>query len=162
MRKYETIVIINPDLKEEDSKGVIQKVKEIIQGLKGEVLRVDEWGTRTLAYDVKKMAKGHFVLLHFAGTPQVLTELERNLRLMDAVLKHQTVRLDEKGEQIAQTIAGEKTSEPEKQPEPEREKKIEKPEEEKAVPEEAVSNSPPETEPPAEEPERGEKEETDT
>jgi small subunit ribosomal protein S6 len=162
MRKYETIFIINPDLSEEDSKGVIEKVKDIIQSLKGEVSRVDEWGKRTLAYDVKKMAKGHFVLLHFAGTPQVLTELERNLRLMDAVLKHQTVRLDEKGEQIAQTIAGEKPSEKEKQPEPETEEKLEKPEEEKGVPEEAVSESPPETESPAEEPKSGEKEETDT
>ena len=117
MRKYETIFILNPDLSEEDSKGVIDKVRGIIQSLQGEVLRIEEWGKRKLAYEIKKMSKGLFVLLHFLGTAELLSELERNLRLMDAVLKYQTVRLDEKGEKAAQMLLGEKPSETEEQPE---------------------------------------------
>jgi small subunit ribosomal protein S6 len=117
MRKYETIFIINPDLSEEDSKGVIDKVRGIIQSLQGEVLRIEEWGKKKLAYEIKKMSKGLFILLHFLGTAELLSELERNLRLMDAVLKYQTVRLDEKGEKAAQMLLGEKPSETEEQPE---------------------------------------------
>jgi len=117
MRKYETIFIINPDLSEEDTGGVIEKVKGIIESLHGEVLKVDEWGRRRLAYEVKKMSKGLFVLLHFAGTVQVLSELERNLSLMDPILKFQTVRLDEKGEKVAQLLSKEKSAETEEKPE---------------------------------------------
>ena len=125
MRKYETIFIINPDLSEEEIKGLIKKVREIVEGLQGQVLRIDEWGRRKLAYDLKKMSKGYYVLLHFIGKPQVLTEVERNLRLMDAVLKHQTVRLDEKGEKIAQMLSGERVPEKVEQPETRKEEKPE-------------------------------------
>ncbi|MBW2057314.1 MAG: 30S ribosomal protein S6 [Deltaproteobacteria bacterium] len=118
MRKYETIFIINPDLSEEDTKGVIEKARNIIQGLRGEVLKIEEWGKKKLAYEIKKMSRGFFVLLHFTGTPQVLTELERNLRLMDAVLKYQTVRLDEKKDK-AQEAPPEEEKTPEERAEPE-------------------------------------------
>ena len=63
MRKYETIFIINPDLSEEDIKGLIEKVSGIIQSLQGEVSKIEEWGKKKLAYEVKKMSKGYFVLL---------------------------------------------------------------------------------------------------
>ncbi|NIO04909.1 MAG: 30S ribosomal protein S6 [Proteobacteria bacterium] len=117
MRQYEIIFIINPDLSEEDTKGIIDKVKEIIQTLRGEVLKIDEWGQKKLAYDVKNHSKGYFVLLHFMGTPQILTEIERNLKIMDSVLKHQTVRLDEKAEKTAQMLSGERISEKGEKPE---------------------------------------------
>ncbi len=144
MRKYETIFIINPDLSEEEIKGLVGKVREIVEGLQGQVLRIDEWGRRKLAYDLKKMSKGYYVLLHFIGTPQVLTEIERNLRLMDAVLKHQTVRLDEKGEKIAQMLSGERVSEKIEQPETRKEEKPEETEE-KDIPEEEPGEATPGT-----------------
>jgi small subunit ribosomal protein S6 len=129
MRKYETIFIINPDLSEEDSKGVIEKVRGLVEDLQGEVLKIEEWGKKRLAYEVKKMSKGLFVILHFTGTIQVLSELERNLRLMDAVLKYQTVRLDEKAEKLAEMISTEKTSETAEKPESEAETPRESPKE---------------------------------
>ena len=49
MRKYETIFIINPDLSEEDSKGVIEKVRGLVEDLQGEVLKIEEWGKKRLA-----------------------------------------------------------------------------------------------------------------
>lgn len=133
MRKYETIFIINPDLSEEDSKGVIEKVRGLVEDLQGEVLKIEEWGKKRLAYEVKKMSKGLFVILHFTGTIQVLSELERNLRLMDAVLKYQTVRLDEKAEKLAEMLSTEKTSETAEKPESE----AEKPESEAETPRES-------------------------
>jgi small subunit ribosomal protein S6 len=96
MRKYETIFILDPDLEEEQAKGAIEKVKGIITQTNGDILKVEDWGKRKLAYNVEKKAKGHFILIHFSGTPALLSELERNFRVMDAVIKFQSVRLDER------------------------------------------------------------------
>ncbi len=96
MRKYEAIFILDPDLEEEQAQSAIEKVKGIITQPHGEILKVEDWGKRKLAYEVKKKSKGHYVLIHFSGTPALLSELERNFRVMDAVIKFQSVRLDER------------------------------------------------------------------
>jgi small subunit ribosomal protein S6 len=96
MRKYETIFILDPDLEEEQTQSTIEKVKGIITQAEGEILKVEDWGKRKLAYEVKKKSKGHYVLIHFSGAPALLSELERNFRVMDAVIKFQSVRLDER------------------------------------------------------------------
>src|SRR4030043_678944 len=95
MRKYETIFILDPDLEEEQTQSTIEKVKGIITQTNGEILKVEDWGKRKLAYPVKKKDKGHYILIHFFGPPALLSELERNFRVMDAVIKFQSVRLDE-------------------------------------------------------------------
>ena len=96
MRKYETIFILDPDLEDEKTLSVIEKVKGIITQTKGEILKVEDWGKRKLAYEVKKKPKGHYILIHFLGSPALLSELERNFRVMDAVIKYQSVRLGER------------------------------------------------------------------
>jgi small subunit ribosomal protein S6 len=96
-RKYETIFILDPDLEEAIAQSAIEKIKGIITQGNGEILKVEDWGKRKLAYEVKKRSKGHYILLHFSGTPALLSELERNFRVMDAVIKFQSVRLDERG-----------------------------------------------------------------
>jgi small subunit ribosomal protein S6 len=96
MRKYETIFILDPDLEEEQALSAIEKVKGIITQAHGEILKVEDWGKRKLAYEVKKKSKGHYILIHFLGSPVLLSELERNFRVMDAVIKFQSVRLAER------------------------------------------------------------------
>jgi small subunit ribosomal protein S6 len=96
MRKYETIFILDPDLEEEQAQSLIEKVKGIITQTNGEILKVEDWGKRKLAYEVKKKSKGHFILVHFLGSPALLSELERNFRVMDTVIKFQSVRLGER------------------------------------------------------------------
>jgi len=96
MKKYETIFILNPDLDEEQAQSTIEKVKGIITQANGEILKVEDWGKRKLAYLVKKKDKGHYILIHLAGPPALLSELERNFRVMDAVIKFQSVRLDDR------------------------------------------------------------------
>jgi small subunit ribosomal protein S6 len=96
MKKYETIFVLDPDLEEEQALSAIEKAKGIITQANGEILKVEDWGKRKLAYDVKKKSKGHYILIHFLGTPALLSELERNFRVMDAVIKFQSVRLDER------------------------------------------------------------------
>jgi small subunit ribosomal protein S6 len=95
MRKYETIFILDPDLEEEQAQSVVEKVRGIVTQANGEILKVEDWGKRKLAYEVKKKSKGHYILLHFLGSPALLSELERNFRVMDAVIKFQSVRLNE-------------------------------------------------------------------
>jgi len=96
MRKYETIFILNPDLEEEQTQSALEKVKGLITQGSGEILKIEDWGKRKLAYEVKKKSKGHYFLIHLSGTPALLSELERNFRVMDNVIKFQSVRLDER------------------------------------------------------------------
>jgi len=115
MRKYETIFILDPDLEEEQAQSAIEKVKGIITQAQGEILKVEDWGKRKLAYEVKKKAKGHYLLIHFSGTPALLSELERNFRVMDAVIKFQSVRMDERQASVPQSPMPEEPLEEESQ-----------------------------------------------
>jgi small subunit ribosomal protein S6 len=78
MRYYETLYLINPELAEEDCRGVIDKFNSLIEKNNGVVIKVDEWGKKTLAYQIKKFDKGYYVLLQYCGEPGLLTELRDN------------------------------------------------------------------------------------
>jgi small subunit ribosomal protein S6 len=95
MRAYETIFIVHPDLVDEEVKALTEGMKGVIENLNGELITIEEWGRRKLAYKLKKLTKGSYVLIRFMGNGEVLAELERNLRLSDGVLKYQSVTLDE-------------------------------------------------------------------
>ncbi|MBW1715963.1 MAG: 30S ribosomal protein S6 [Deltaproteobacteria bacterium] len=95
MRRYETICIANPNLDDEALKGVVTKFSDLIRKKKGHVVKIEEWGKRKMAYEVKRFDKGHYVLLDFCGFPEIITELERNLKLDDRILKYSTVKIDE-------------------------------------------------------------------
>ncbi len=99
MKKYETIFIMDPDLVDEQTQATMEKIKGIISQSEGaELFKMEDWGMRNLAYNVRKKSRGRYILLHFSGTPTLLSELHRNFRVMDAVIKFQSVRLDERKE----------------------------------------------------------------
>ncbi len=95
MKRYETIYIVNPNLDTDSIKEVITKFSEQIKKLKGYIVKVNEWGKRRLAYEVKQFDKGYYVMLDFCGLPGVVKELERGLKLDDRVLNYLTVKVDE-------------------------------------------------------------------
>ena len=95
MRYYETLCLINPNLADNDYKGVIDKFKNIIEKNKGVIIKVDDWGKKTLAYQVKKFDQGNYVLLEYCGDAGIISALQRDLRLDDRVLKFQTVKLSD-------------------------------------------------------------------
>ena len=95
MRQYETIFVVNPTLVEETYREVVNKFKNIIEKQKGVIVKADEWGTQRLAYAVKKFDKGVYVIFNYCGDAGVTSELERDLKLDDRVLKYQTVKLAE-------------------------------------------------------------------
>ena len=95
MKRYETIYIVNPNLDADSIKEVITKFSEQIKKLKGYIVKVNEWGKRRLAYEVKRFDKGYYVMLDFCGLPGVVKDLERGLKLDDRVLQYLTVKVGE-------------------------------------------------------------------
>jgi small subunit ribosomal protein S6 len=94
MRRYETIIIIDPDLSAEEREPVLARVKDVIAQQDGYLAFIDDWGTRKLAYEIKKKARGYYVRFDFCGTGAVVDEIERFFRIDDRVLKYMTVLLD--------------------------------------------------------------------
>ena len=95
MKRYETIYIVNPNLDADSLSEVVAKFSDLIEKLKGSLFKVQEWGKRKLAYEVKRFDKGYYVMLDFCGLPDTVRELERNLKLDDRILKYLTVKIDE-------------------------------------------------------------------
>jgi small subunit ribosomal protein S6 len=127
MRHYETLFIVTPDSSEEDLNAVATKIKGVVTGMNGIVTSYDEQGTKKLAYSVKKQNKGYYVLMDYVGSADVVSEIERNMRLDDRVLKYLTVKL-------ADQVDSENI-EPEKSEPPEETESVETPEEEAQPPE---------------------------
>jgi small subunit ribosomal protein S6 len=98
MRKYETIFITQPDLGEDEIKGITEKVQEVITSMKGECKRLEDWGIRKLAYPLKKCVRGRYYYANFSGSAALVAELERRLRLDDKVLRYQSVKLEKEPE----------------------------------------------------------------
>ncbi len=91
MKNYETVFILDPALSEESATEEIEKAKSVITGAKGELIDVQKWGKRKLAYEIKKKREGIYALVRFKGTGEVVGELERSFRLTEPVLRFLTV-----------------------------------------------------------------------
>ena len=106
MRKYETVFISDPDLQDQTRSELFDKVRNIITKEKGLILDFDEWGNKKLSYEIRKKSRGHYVCVTYGGTGSLVSELERNFRLTDDVLKFMTIVLSEDvtREQIEQEI----------------------------------------------------------
>ena len=107
MRRYETIIIMDPDLPAEKQEPVIKRVEETIAQQGGYMALIDDWGTRKLAYAIKKKERGHYIRFDFCGTGAVVDEMERFFKIDDSVLKYMTVLLDKKAniEKIKEEVA---------------------------------------------------------
>jgi len=92
-REYETIYILRADTSPDDADKAQGRVTEVIDRLGGKMMKIDQWGRRKLAYKVERQKKGIFVVLKYVGGSDLVAEIERNLRLTDVVIKHQTVLL---------------------------------------------------------------------
>ncbi|HLO25292.1 MAG TPA: 30S ribosomal protein S6 [Geobacteraceae bacterium] len=93
-RMYETIIIVQPELGDEELKGLSAKIQEIITSMKGDYKRLEDWGVRKLAYPINKFARGRYYYLRFDGDASLIAELERRLRLDDKVVRYQSVKIE--------------------------------------------------------------------
>ncbi len=94
MRRFETFIIVDPDLSEEQRVLILERVKEILGQMNGFLIRIDPWGLRKLAYPIRKKERGFYVRFDFCGTGQLVNEMERFFRIDERVLKHMSVLLD--------------------------------------------------------------------
>ena len=94
MNKYESVVIINPNLEEEAIKALIEKISNLIN-TDGKVSSVEEVGKKKLAYEIKKNKEGFYVVFKFEANPELITELERVYRITDEVIKFIVVKEEE-------------------------------------------------------------------
>ncbi len=106
-REYETIYILRPDVDAEGAEKVGQRVQEVVGRENGKLTKVELWGRRRLAYDIAKHKRGVYVYLKYLGDGRVVSEVERNLRLFDGVLKYQTVLVGNDVETGALAVADE-------------------------------------------------------
>ncbi|MGI6492464.1 MAG: 30S ribosomal protein S6 [Pelotomaculum sp.] len=95
MRKYEVVFVLRPDLDEENNAAVIDKFTSLIESHGGEITKLDKWGKRRLAYEVKDFREGYYTLIQMNAEPKVAQELDRVFRITDTVLRHIIVREDE-------------------------------------------------------------------
>jgi small subunit ribosomal protein S6 len=107
MRRYETIIITDPDLSAEERDPILQRVVDVVNQGDGYLALTDEWGARKLAYEIKKKDRGYYIRFDFCGTGAVVDEMERFFRIDDRVLKYMTVLLDKAAdiEKIKEEIA---------------------------------------------------------
>jgi small subunit ribosomal protein S6 len=90
--------------------AVVEKFKGVLGDLNANLLKVDEWGVRKLAYPVRKQGRGSYVLTVFEADPSIIDEFERRLRLDEAVLKFQTVQLEKGFVEESSSAAAEETA----------------------------------------------------
>ena len=94
MRDYELVLIISPDIAEDDVPVAIGKVNDFINSRGGTVGAVDRWGKRKLAYPINRFREGNYVLSQIKLEPGKTAELEANLKMSESILRHLLVRLN--------------------------------------------------------------------
>lgn len=96
MKRYETIFVSPADLSSDEMDSVIEKYKKIIDDLDGKIVKVENWGKRRLAYQIRKRREGVYILIDFGGEYTIVQELERNFKIDDRILRYQSVKLSDK------------------------------------------------------------------
>ncbi len=96
LREYEFTLISKGDLSDADSAALHTKYEEIMTRDGGEILKKDDWGTRKIAFPIKKNYRGHYTIYDFAGQSQNIAEVERLMRIDENVLRYMSVKIADK------------------------------------------------------------------
>ncbi len=91
MNKYESVVIVNPNVEENTLKELIERFQKLIN-TDGKVEQVNELGKKKLAYEINKNKEGYYVVYDFEANPKLIAELERNYRITDEIIKFIVVK----------------------------------------------------------------------
>ena len=95
MTKYESVLIARQDLGASQVSGLVNDLSKVIADQGGEVVRIDNWGLKNLAYRIKKNRKGHYVLLNISAPAAAIAEYERLMRVNEDIIRYMTVKVDE-------------------------------------------------------------------
>ncbi len=92
MKRYEVIAIVKSDLPDDDITALIERSHKIITKRKGLIVKIDKWGKRRLAYEIKKQKDGYYVFIDLVGDGPIIDEIERNYKIDDRILKFLTTK----------------------------------------------------------------------
>jgi small subunit ribosomal protein S6 len=106
-KTYETALLFDPELPEEQRKEFLAKLAGVIASYQGEVLKQDDWGNRKLAYQINKKVNAYYTFLLYSGNRGVVEEVERNIKIFDGVLRHLTSRVEVERKPKAASSTGE-------------------------------------------------------
>ncbi len=107
MRRYETILIIDPDLSDDERGSILEKLRDLITRHDAFLVEFDNWGVRKLAYEIKKKGRGYYLRIDYCGISALVDEIERFSRIDDRIIKYMTVLLDKNAdiEKIKEELA---------------------------------------------------------
>ncbi|MGO8881783.1 MAG: 30S ribosomal protein S6 [Desulfomonilaceae bacterium] len=95
MRRYEALIVLDPDTSDDDVKALTERYSGTIKDHSGEIIKIEDWGTKKLAYLVRKKDKGRYILFDFVSGPELINELERQFKITEDVMKYLSVKLDD-------------------------------------------------------------------
>ena len=144
-RDYELGFILNPEVSEEQTRAILERIERIVKNYDGQVVKVNQWGRRRLAYPIEHHRDGFYVFIDMILTPETVLELDRTLKVSEEVMRHLVTRRDPKAVQKereereareARAAAAQASAAPGSEPEAEVE--VQAPAEEAAEPEEGI------------------------
>ena len=95
MRNYEVVFVAAPTLTSEELDGFINHIQTVAESKNGKIVKVDNWGKKSLAYKIKRFRDGYYVVLTVEGDGSTIAELERRFRVTDYIIRFISVRIDE-------------------------------------------------------------------
>ena len=101
MNKYESVLIARQDLGASQVSALVDGLKKVVADQGGEVVRVDNWGLKNLAYRIKKNRKGHYVLMNISAPASAVAEYERVMRVNEDIIRYMTVKVEDFSEASA-------------------------------------------------------------
>ena len=102
-RQYELVFILPPDTTEQQVTELHQQIEAIVARMSGQIEKTENWGRRRLAYEIAHHKEGVYVLEVINGTGELMKEIDRRLRVMDQVMRHMVVRVDEEKNVVDRT-----------------------------------------------------------
>ena len=104
-RVYEVMYIVNPDTAADDVTNLNENLQGVIENQGGSVVKLENMGKRKMAYEINRKGEGHYVLFEIEGSGKEIAELERRMRVNDAIMRYITVRVDEERKTAAKHTA---------------------------------------------------------
>ena len=98
-RDYELGIILNPEVSEEQTRAILERIEQIVRNYDGQTVKVNQWGRRRLAYPIQHHRDGYYVFIDMILTPETVLELDRTLKVSEEVLRHLITRRDPKAVQ---------------------------------------------------------------
>jgi small subunit ribosomal protein S6 len=95
VRNYEVVFVAAPTLTSEELEGFINHIQTVVESKNGKIMKIDNWGKKSLAYKIKRYREGYYVVLSIEGDGGTIAEVERRFRVTDYIIRFISVRIDE-------------------------------------------------------------------